>query len=1156
MKKKKILVAVLLSPLIVLLCALLAGYFIVATEKGTKWAAEKATAYLPDNIQLYDVEGRLIKNFTIKKLHITHCEQTSELNDINIVWNAKKLFKKIIEVEKLSLVSADIQISQACKQEEELTLPDAIQLPIEVYVNNIEFNDITIAQEGNIQSIEQLQARVEIKKEDYLLNDLLIQAKQYSVHASMQGDLHKPFDSTAEVSWNFKDNNKMPWHGKLSLQGNAEHINLKHNLESPIQINTVAEVKQPMTMLQIDAVNQWSTVALPLGENPSVTLESGELKLNGNLEAMHFAIHSKAKSMQLPSTANIELEGDYNPEKIQLSHLQILSKEGSIKGQGNVQLKPSLMANLQVQGNEINPEFLLADFPGKLNLNADLLMEHSESGLTASMDLHSLSGILRDYKVNGKGKLHYANDEIETQKFNLAVGDNAIQVNGLLGKNNSQIEFMLNAEQLSQVHPDTAGSINGQGKLSGSISNPSIQANLLGQNIQYANKLQLSKVEVDGSVHLFSDQASNAAIQFSAMSFKQNKLDSLDIIANGNQKQHQLNVSLKAGSSESKFNLIGSYSNDVWQANIQELVAQFKEYGNWKLNKSSQVNYSKSGASLTNTCLVNEDSSICLSGQSDAQQNWQAKGNLKHIPLQLLLKDMQGNLHADGTAQLEFDLFGKAEKFQGKIFATTKDAKIRSTYLEELEDALRIERFKLTGEISPERSDFSLQINMDNGKAVGHASIENLLDAKHMFIHEGGLIAELPSIKFVNVLIPQITINKGSLNARTSMRGSIQDPEIETNIKLNQLDFYIPELGTEYSQGDVAITSDSWNNYKIDGMLQSQQGQLSIGGNISKIDVLAYTLDIQGKDFQVVDLPNKSLLLSPDLNIQATGSTININGSIDIPSANLVLQELPKGVIRKSADEVYVSATEEHIQTQNKNNLEVNGKVQLHFSENVHFEAKGIKTDLVGDLLVRFENKKIPNGQGVLQFKNASYDVLGQTLDISKGKMLFAGPINNPALDVAVTRTTKEVTAGMKIEGTVKKPHTRIFSSPAMSDGNALSYLISGKPLAEASGSQNAILAKAALSLGVDNSASITQQVATTVGLDEISFGGDDEGLESTSLILGKYLSPKLYVSYAHGLFSPVGTVGFDYQLTKRFSIEAETGTEQTIDLIYTFEKD
>ena len=45
---------------------------------------------------------------------------------------------------------------------------------------------------------------------------------------------------------------------------------------------------------------------------------------------------------------------------------------------------------------------------------------------------------------------------------------------------------------------------------------------------------------------------------------------------------------------------------------------------------------------------------------------------------------------------------------------------------------------------------------------------------------------------------------------------------------------------------------------RFDGTLQSQQGQLSIGGEISKIDVLAYTLDIQGKDFQVVDLPRYS----------------------------------------------------------------------------------------------------------------------------------------------------------------------------------------------------------------------------------------------------------------------------------------------------------
>ena len=214
-----------------------------------------------------------------------------------------------------------------------------------------------------------------------------------------------------------------------------------------------------------------------------------------------------------------------------------------------------------------------------------------------------------------------------------------------------------------------------------------------------------------------------------------------------------------------------------------------------------------------------------------------------------------------------------------------------------------------------------------------------------------------------------------------------------------------------------------------------------------------------------------------------------------------------------------------------------------------------MQTDLSGDLLVLLDDERIPNGQGVLHFNNASYQVLGQTMQIDTGKMLFAGPINNPELDVIVKRDVKDITTGIKIVGTLQKPKTTVFSSPVMSDGNALSYLISGRPLSEASGSQNALLAKAALSLGVKNSASITQQIGSSLGLDEFSIAGG-ESFDSTSLILGKYLSPKLYVSYVQGLFTPVGTVGFDYQLTKSLSIEAESGLDQSIDFIYKIERE
>ncbi|MBT8124508.1 MAG: translocation/assembly module TamB domain-containing protein, partial [Gammaproteobacteria bacterium] len=375
-------------------------------------------------------------------------------------------------------------------------------------------------------------------------------------------------------------------------------------------------------------------------------------------------------------------------------------------------------------------------------------------------------------------------------------------------------------------------------------------------------------------------------------------------------------------------------------------------------------------------------------------------------------------------------------------------------------------------------------------------------------------------------------------------------------VKLSELAFYVPDLGTEYTNGDFTSNSTEWNNFDITGRLQSRNGKLEISGKLNTQNVVSYVIDVHGDNFQAVYLPDKSFVLSPKLAISGGYSAVDIQGEIGIPSANLVLKELPKGAVTKTRDEVFVSEIDEEVELPNKNRLDVTGKIQIKLGEDVHFAGKGIKTDLAGDLEVQLNSKKIPTGQGVLKFNNASYQVLGQTLDISSGKMLFAGPLNNPELDVKVTRKVKDVTAGMFIEGSVKKPQTRVFSNPAMSDGNALSYLISGRPLNEASGSQNALIAKAALSLGVDNSASLNQQIASTVGLDELNVGGGDEGLESTSLILGKYLSPKLYISYAYGLFSSAGTVGLEYQLTKKISVEAESGEAHAIDLIYTIERD
>ena len=1153
--KKKLIISLLIVPLVIVGSLLLGIYLVIATETGTQWLAENTASYLPDTIIVEGVSGRLIDEIVIQRVQIKHCENISILSDIRIHWDPIKLLNKEVEVHDATLGSANISVAEQCEDKKEIELPDEIKLPVELVVHKFKFNDITIKNKDKGQHIEQVQGSIFLQSDDFSIKQLTLIASQYKLETSLSGKLKTPFKSDGNIKWNLVDENNTSWQGRLVFKGDINEILVVHTLQQPLQVDSEITVFQPLRELKYIAKNRWTNLQLPIGQEPIITFENGDFQLEGDLSSASYTLSANVKSKKLPSIANLQLKGIANQQVITISDFQLNSDQGALSGNGQVNLKPTIHASFSAQGKQINPEFVIAELPGKLDINADVTLSQSKQGIAASIDLKSLSGTLRDYKVKGNGKLHYAHDQIQAEQFNFAIGENVLHLNGLLGAENNKVNFKITAKNLSQIHPHFSGRVEGEGSLVGSIKTPNIQAVISGEQIKIDDRLTIANILFDGNVHVFSDLTSNAKIQASRIIVNDNQIGIVNLTAKGNQRQHQVNLEIQGKDISSTFNLTGSYTNDIWRGVFNQLQAEVPSYGKWELVRRSEIQYGPQGLTLTNTCLSSLTSSICVKGQSDAMGIWQAKGKVSEFPLQLLAKHTQELFKIDGVAHLEFDLHGDASQFEGGFKLISKNTTLRSAFLEEHDESLLIKQLELIGNLNTASSKFDLNIEMDKGYALGYAVIENINQREMAFIREGVFKAEFTSIKFINVLASKISINEGSLSAHANLHGYLKQPEVESNVKLAGLKFHIPDLGTEYTNGELTASSIGRDSFNLMGHLQSQNGQLSLNGKINIRDKLSYSINLKGENFHVLHLPNKSLALSPDLNINGAISKVDINGMIEIPSANLVLKELPKGTVKISADEIIVTEQEENHIAKRKKAIDVTGKVQLRFGEDVHFEGKGIQTDLIGELLVRLENKQVPNGQGVLEFKNSSYQVLGQTLDISSGKMLFAGSINNPVLDVKVTRKSGEVTAGMKIEGTVKKPKTHVFSSPAMSDANALSYLISGRPLAESSGSQNALLEKAALSLGVDKSGSITQQIGSSLGLDELNVSGDED-LESTSLLLGKYLSPRLYVSYAHGLFTSVGTVGFDYQLTKKISVEAESGEAQAIDLIYTIERD
>jgi translocation and assembly module TamB len=177
-------------------------------------------------------------------------------------------------------------------------------------------------------------------------------------------------------------------------------------------------------------------------------------------------------------------------------------------------------------------------------------------------------------------------------------------------------------------------------------------------------------------------------------------------------------------------------------------------------------------------------------------------------------------------------------------------------------------------------------------------------------------------------------------------------------------------------------------------------------------------------------------------------------------------------------------------------------------------------------------------------------------MQIERGRLIFGGgPIKNPGLDIRVSRTASDgVVAGFEVGGTLLEPSLTVFSVPAMASRDALAYVLFGRPLDRATQSEAGIANDAAAALGLRGGAFLASKLGESVGLDEVSVQSKG-GLDEASLMLGTYLSPKVYVNYGIGILDQVSTLKVRYILDRNWTVQAESGIETRGQIQYTVEK-
>ncbi len=145
--------------------------------------------------------------------------------------------------------------------------------------------------------------------------------------------------------------------------------------------------------------------------------------------------------------------------------------------------------------------------------------------------------------------------------------------------------------------------------------------------------------------------------------------------------------------------------------------------------------------------------------------------------------------------------------------------------------------------------------------------------------------------------------------------------------------------------------------------------------------------------------------------------------------------------------------------------------------------------------------------------------------------------------------------AGIRVSGPADEPTVEIFSDPAMPQQNALSYLLRGKNLdTESSGGGSGdAMTTALISMGLAKSGQLVGNVGEAFGVQDLALDTTGSGDDSQVTISG-YIAPGLQVKYGVGIFNSIPEFTVRYRLITDLYVEAVSGLDSAVDLLYQFE--
>lgn len=835
-----------------------------------------------------------------------------------------------------------------------------------------------------------------------------------------------------------------------------------------------------------------------------------------------------------PAGLEASVTGDRS--RVQVTRLVMTSDGGSLRGEGTVTLASSVSWQASAVLEAFNPGYWLP--VPEASLDGDVKTEgHTVAGgLPAFSARWDLGGTWQQQTARAEGRLSSEDDNWLLEQFRLVVGDNRIEGRGQYGRS---LEADLRAElpQPEQLLPGLSGKLSGDLAVRGSPDQPEGELTLTGSGLRWQDSVLVERADLEARVSR-NGRLKGELNARDVRAYGQ-ELSKLSAGIEGSLDDHRL--TLEAANPEASLSLrfVGGLDEQFqqWQGVVEQGRIDIPGPDQtWQLTGPADLSVSREGdTTLGAHCWRWQDSSVC----AEDQRLWpepRIEYLVRGLPASALEPLLPADLRWQADLEADIALSMSDQGASGEMHLDAGDGRFEIRVKDDWQQ-LAHRMFTVDLALSPEQADLQVRLQ---GPELGDLGLDLAVDpvTEDRQVEGQFRVSDL-DLALLQPIAGLETI-AGRVNGQVRLSGPLLRPDTRGELALSDGRIFDPSLPMPVEEAFATLRFRGQSADVSGGWQSNDRSNGRVDGSVRWAGEPEFSLTLTGQRLPVTYEPYARVEAAPELDIRFRGGELSITGEVQVPRGEIEIPDLPESAVSVSEDEVIVGIEKQEPAIRR---LAMDVTVVVG-GDRVTFEAFGVTGDLAGTLRIG-DNMET---RGALRLTNGQYEAFGQELSLRRARVQFVGPLTRPYLDIEAVRTVDTVVAGIRLSGPVDEPETEVFSEPPMSQNEALSYIVLGRP--PQGQSDQGQLSRAAISLGLTQASRFTRGIGEELGIRNLVVEAEGSGDEASVVASGD-ITEDLSLRYAVGIFEPVTTVALRYQLGRYFYLEAASGLAASLDIFY-----